>query len=65
MKLLVPTKRVVDFNVKVRVKPDGSGVRWIAVDGDSNVEVDIDPDTNVWQRLRLMLMYLLVPEGQL
>jgi electron transfer flavoprotein beta subunit len=26
MKLLVPVKRVVDFNVKVRVKPDGSGV---------------------------------------
>ncbi|MEQ8700742.1 MAG: electron transfer flavoprotein subunit beta/FixA family protein, partial [Bauldia litoralis] len=26
MKILVPVKRVVDFNVKVRVKPDGSGV---------------------------------------
>ncbi len=26
MKLLVPVKRVVDANVKVRVKPDGSGV---------------------------------------
>jgi electron transfer flavoprotein beta subunit len=26
MKLLVPVKRVIDFNVKVRVKPDGSGV---------------------------------------
>jgi electron transfer flavoprotein beta subunit len=26
MKLLVPIKRVVDFTVKVRVKPDGSGV---------------------------------------
>jgi electron transfer flavoprotein beta subunit len=26
MKVLVPVKRVVDFNVKVRVKPDGSGV---------------------------------------
>jgi putative cardiolipin synthase len=50
---------------QVKLKPDGSGVRWVAVDGDSNDEVDIDPDTNVWQRLRLMLMYLLVPEGQL
>jgi len=50
---------------EVKLKPDGSGVRWVAVDGDSNVEVDVDPDTNVWQRLRLMLMYLLVPEGQL
>src|SRR5579875_2547782 len=26
MKLLVPVKRVVDYNVKVRVKTDGSGV---------------------------------------
>jgi len=26
MKCLVPVKRVIDFNVKVRVKPDGSGV---------------------------------------
>ncbi len=26
MKVLVPVKRVIDFNVKVRVRPDGSGV---------------------------------------
>jgi electron transfer flavoprotein beta subunit len=26
MKILVPVKRVVDFNVKVRVKPDGTGI---------------------------------------
>ena len=26
MKVLVPVKRVVDFNVKVRVKSDSSGV---------------------------------------
>ena len=26
MKILVPVKRVVDANVKVRVKPDKSGV---------------------------------------
>ena len=26
MKVLVPVKRVVDYNVKVRVRPDGSGV---------------------------------------
>ncbi|HRM69916.1 MAG TPA: electron transfer flavoprotein subunit beta/FixA family protein, partial [Thauera phenylacetica] len=25
MKILVPVKRVVDYNVKVRVKADGSG----------------------------------------
>ena len=26
MKILVPVKRVVDYNVKIRVKSDGSGV---------------------------------------
>ena len=26
MKILVPVKRVVDYNVKIRLKPDGSGV---------------------------------------
>jgi electron transfer flavoprotein beta subunit len=31
MKLLVPVKRVVDFNVKVRVKVDGSGVETSGV----------------------------------
>jgi len=29
MKVLVPVKRVVDFNVKVRVKGDGSGVETV------------------------------------
>lgn len=26
MKILVPVKRVIDYNVKARVKADGSGV---------------------------------------
>ncbi len=26
MKVLVAVKRVVDYNVKIRVKPDGTGV---------------------------------------
>ena len=26
MKILVPVKRVIDYNVKVRVKADGTGV---------------------------------------
>jgi electron transfer flavoprotein beta subunit len=37
MKLLIPTKRVVDFNVKVRVKPDGSGV------DTANVKMSMNP----------------------
>ena len=31
MKILVPVKRVVDYNVKIRVKPDGSGVELSGV----------------------------------
>jgi electron transfer flavoprotein beta subunit len=31
MKILVPVKRVVDYNVKVRVKADGSGIETAGV----------------------------------
>jgi electron transfer flavoprotein beta subunit len=37
MKLLVPVKRVVDYNVKVRVKPDQSGVEL------ANVKMSMNP----------------------
>jgi electron transfer flavoprotein beta subunit len=37
MKVLVAVKRVVDFNVKVRVKPDGSGV------DTANVKMSMNP----------------------
>jgi putative cardiolipin synthase len=50
---------------QVKLRPHGSGVRWIAVDGDTTHEVDVDPDTSLWQRVRLMLMSWFVPENQL
>jgi electron transfer flavoprotein beta subunit len=37
MKILVPVKRVIDFNVKVRVKADGSGVET------TNVKMSMNP----------------------
>ena len=37
MKILVPVKRVVDFNVKIRVKPDGSGLDL------ANVKMSMNP----------------------
>ena len=37
MKILVPIKRVVDYNVKVRVKPDGSGI------DTANVKMSMNP----------------------
>jgi electron transfer flavoprotein beta subunit len=37
MKILVPVKRVVDYNVKIRIKPDGSGVEL------ANVKMSMNP----------------------
>ena len=37
MKILVPVKRVIDYNVKVRVKADGSGVDL------ANVKMSMNP----------------------
>ena len=37
MKVLVPVKRVIDFNVKPRVKPDGSGVDL------ANIKMSMNP----------------------
>ena len=37
MRVLVPIKRVVDFNVKIRLKPDGSGVDL------ANVKMSMNP----------------------
>src|SRR5438477_244008 len=46
MKVLVPVKRVVDFNVKVRVKGDGSGVELSNVKMSMNPFDEIDDDSN-------------------
>src|SRR5258708_7414368 len=49
MKILIPVKRVVDFNVKVRVKADGSGVET------ANVKMSMNPfdEIAVEEALRL------------
>ena len=49
MKVLVPVKRVVDYNVKIRVKPDGSGVEL------NNVKMSMNPfdEIAVEEALRL------------
>jgi electron transfer flavoprotein beta subunit len=39
MKILVPVKRVVDYNVKIRVKADQSGVEL------ANVKMAMNPST--------------------
>lgn len=40
MKILVPVKRVVDYNVKIRVKADGSGVELANVKMSMNIAFD-------------------------
>src|SRR6516164_7679279 len=37
MKILVPVKRVVDYNIKIRIKSDGSGVEL------ANVKMSMNP----------------------
>ena len=44
MKILVPVKRVVDYNVKVRVKSDGSGVDI------ANVKMSMNPFDEIGAR---------------
>ena len=49
MKILVPVKRVVDYNVKIRVKADGSGVDL------TNVKMSMNPfdEISVEQAIRM------------
>ena len=49
MKILVPVKRVVDYNVKIRVKSDGTGVEL------ANVKMSMNPfdEIAVEEALRL------------
>jgi electron transfer flavoprotein beta subunit len=49
MKILVPVKRVVDYNVKIRVKPDNTGVEL------TNVKMSMNPfdEISVEEALRL------------
>ena len=49
MKILVTVKRVVDYNVKIRVKPDGSGVEL------ANVKMSMNPfdEIGVEEAIRL------------
>src|SRR3974390_1294724 len=49
MKILVPVKRVVDYNIKIRIKSDGSGVEL------ANVKMSMNPfdEISVEEALRL------------
>jgi len=50
---------------QVKLRPNGVGVRWVAVDADCPEELDVDPDTTLWQRMRALTLSFFVPESQL
>jgi phosphatidylserine/phosphatidylglycerophosphate/cardiolipin synthase-like enzyme len=50
---------------QVKLREHNLGVRWVAIDGAATDERDIDPDTSLWQRMRLLVLSWFVPESQL
>jgi putative cardiolipin synthase len=51
---------------QVRLKPDGRSLQWVTLLGEGRSEtLDEDPEFNPWERLRLWLISLLVPESLL
>jgi phosphatidylserine/phosphatidylglycerophosphate/cardiolipin synthase-like enzyme len=51
---------------QVRLKPDGRSLQWVALLGEGRTEtLDEDPEFNLWERLRLWLISLFVPESLL
>ena len=60
MKILVPVKRVVDYNVKIRVKTDGTGVEL------ANVKMSMNPfdEIAVEEAIRLKVLKTAEPSGR-
>ena len=52
MKILVPVKRVIDYNVKPRVKADGSGVDL------ANVKMSMNPFDEIGAPRRVLVRHL-------
>jgi phosphatidylserine/phosphatidylglycerophosphate/cardiolipin synthase-like enzyme len=51
---------------RVRLAADGTSLAWSVLDGQGHEEVlDHEPDASWWNRLRVRLLGLLVPEGEL
>lgn len=51
---------------QVRLKADGRSLQWVALLGEGRSEtLDEDPEFNQWERLRLWLISLFVPESLL
>jgi len=59
--------RVIDIDrlqsaYRVRMKKDGSGVEWYAVDGDHERVLETEPDASEWLKFKKWLLTPFVPE---
>jgi putative cardiolipin synthase len=50
---------------EVHLAPDGNSVQWVGRNEDGEERVDSEPEASLWQRLRLFLLSLVVPEDML
>ncbi len=50
---------------EVRLRREGGGLQWVGRDAEGEQTFDDEPEASWWQRLRLKLMSLLVPEDLL
>jgi putative cardiolipin synthase len=63
MAAVFDTDRNVDYEVKL--DGDRHGVTWVSRSGEREVRAEPEPDPGLWQRIKLRLMWLLVPEDLL
>ena len=59
--------RVIDIDrlqsaYKVRLKPEGAGIEWIAEGDEEQMVLDTEPDSTPWLRFKQWLLSPLVPE---
>ncbi len=66
-KLILDVYRADSFNgvYQVQMKPDGSGVEWVGRDSDGEEVLVDEPDTSLWQRFKLWLLFKFIPEDLL
>ncbi|MDP9045009.1 MAG: phospholipase D family protein [Pseudomonadota bacterium] len=50
---------------EVKLQPSGTGVYWVAADPEHPEQLEVDPDTSLLQRIRLLLLSFFIPESQL
>ena len=62
--------RIIDIDrlqsaYRVRLRPGGSGLQWLSVDGDKEMILNEEPDSTPWLRIKAWLLQPFVPEEQL